>query len=121
MNKTRIRDRAARAALRIAKRAGVTVTFQNPGAIALTGLYAFIESSVRGAGVNGNVDAYDVQVLIPRQTNFPPTTGISTGATCTVGTRKYAVENADSDFEGITDAATIRLICHVLGNDETIS
>jgi len=119
MNKTRLRDAAARAALRIAKRAGVQVVFQNVGDAELT-LWALIEESSRGAGVENNVDAYDTVIVIPRQTNFPPTNGILTGSIVTFNDTIYAINNVQSDFEDITDAATIRLSCHRVGIDETI-
>ncbi len=120
---TRVRDKAAKAALRIAKKFGIQVTFQNPGEEELT-CWALIESSSRGAGVHTNVDTYDMVLLIPRQelgtVDFPPDAGIATGATVTVNAREYAVEEAESDMEDITNAVSVRLVLHVLGVDETI-
>jgi hypothetical protein len=104
---------------------GIQITFQNPGEDALT-LNALVLNSSRGAGVWADVDAYHVTLMVPRQdvattVIFPPTSGILTGATVIFNSRRYAIENAVSDFGDIVDAVSVTLELRVLSKDDTVA
>jgi hypothetical protein len=84
------RDRTANAALRVAKRIGLTVNYQNPGEAAVE-VYAISEGGAESLGLTGGETATTrFTVWIPRQELFPPTTGFLTGATVWVDGVAYA-------------------------------
>lgn len=118
INRNRIRDRAAAAALRIARRAGIQCEFRNPAASIIT-VYGFIEESTQSAGLRGgDTDDFRYVFVIPRQTNFPPA-AFSPGAQIrypvSTGTW-YQIDDVEPDNEDILQASTWRLRCGRYGD-----
>jgi hypothetical protein len=113
----RVRDRAARAATRIASRKGTECDFINPGVAAVT-LKCFIDENSQEAGLRGGVtDRFKYTFVVPRQTGFPPV-AVAPGATIrypkTTGT-EYQIDLMTPDNEDLLMAATFRLDCGRFG------
>ena len=114
---TRVRDRAARVALRIAKRKGEQFDFINPG-VAAVPLYGFLKESSQEAGLRGGpTDRFKITFIAPRQTSFPPA-DIKPGATIrypmTTGT-EYQIDVITPDNETLALSATIEMECGRFG------
>lgn len=113
-NKTRRRDRAANMALRQARRYGELATFTS----ALTGstpvdVYAMLVNyeQVTQLRRGGETDNFELLVVVPRQTNFPPAS-FSPGDTLLypkTGGTTYMIENVLPDIEGPDMAATFTM------------
>lgn len=120
MNRTNIRNRAATAALRIARKAGVQMDFTPATGSAITGLWGFIESSNQISELrDGGTDVFAYVVVLPRQTSFPPSAFVpgdrvkyptSTGIL-------YGIDRVEPDNEDILQASTFRLYLGRHGQD----
>ena len=113
MNRQRIRDRAAAAALRAARRVGVEIEFKNPSD-PFVSFWGYVVGNNRTIGLLGGLtDMDELEVVIPRQTNFPPA-AFNPGAEIrypkTSG-NVFAVEDAIGDNEDINQSSTFRLSC----------
>jgi hypothetical protein len=103
----------------VARRAGVQIDFKNPGDVAWTTVWGFIAGSDRKVGLLGGVtDTDGLDVIIPRQTSFPPTDflpgsqiryPISTGTV-------FQVDVIEEDNEENTQASTFKLVCTRFGH-----
>lgn len=112
MNKTRLRDRIARVALRQARRYGAQATFQNPGATAVD-VWCLLKDYEQVTQLRraGETDTFELVVVVPRQTDFPPAAFLP-GAILTypkVGGTIYQVDNVDPDWENPAQAPTFTL------------
>ena len=126
MNRTRLRDKAARGALRIAKRCGLQVYFTYAGGSALT-LWALMEPAGKRTGLHmGETDYNEMTLVIPRQTSTDasatswPTSASMTGAQIKVNGLDYGLQSVDYDNEDLSQCSTIRCLLGVLGNDDTV-
>jgi len=115
-----IRDRVAKAALRTAMLAGLTVQWKNPGQSPIS-LYAIPdgESSKSLRLTGGETSRLDFMLIIPRQgdlcnspsgTPFPPPEGLLTGAVVFVHDTPYAV-NVGFDAESVEWAPVFYVQC----------
>jgi hypothetical protein len=104
-----IRDAAAGAALEIARELGVALKFHQPGAVVWADLYGFVTDNGRGG------DEETLSVIVPRQTGFPPASGIGTGSALRYNDIDYSVDSAVPDIGDYQSAATFSLDCHRYG------
>ena len=113
MNRTTLRDMAARLALRIAQRAGVQMDYINTAGTSVT-VWGFIEQTAQTANLRGGeTDDFQFTVCIPRQTSFPPSAfapGELIRFPKTSGT-KYQIDNIEPDNEDNTQSSTFKLRC----------
>lgn len=121
MNRTRIRDRAARVAYRLAVRLGSEMDYIVPGAAAVP-VWGFVnkatqETQLRG---RGETDLFEIEFVIPRQTNFTPSSFVP-GTTIrypkTSGTL-YQIDTIEHDNEEISQASTWSFKCGRFGQME---
>jgi hypothetical protein len=112
-NLDRYRDLAAAAALKVAKKYGVTAYFANPGATVWTTVYALLDSDARSTGGRhgGTIDDESLTLIVPKQTSFPPAGGILTGAVVKYDSNLYEIEDAIPDLGDHLSAATFTLNC----------
>ena len=112
MNKTRLRDRIARVALRQARRYGKQATFQNPGSVAVDVWCLLTDySQLTQLRRAGETDTFELTVVVPRQTSFPPA-AFTPGATLTypkTGGTIYQIDNVNPDWEDPAQAPTFTL------------
>lgn len=116
MNRTRIRDNAARAALRVAQRQSPRVKFDysnaanNSSAVTVDG---YLKSGRRSQGIlGGKTDFEELTIMVPRQTGFPPTAGLLNGATVKYPTSTgtvYAVLESIPQGGSVENSATFIL------------
>jgi hypothetical protein len=123
MNRTAVRDRAARVAYRLAVKNGVQLDFINAAGTSVT-LWGYIEDSrqITGLRNEGSTDDTAYTFRVPRQTNFPPaafTTGCVVKYPTSNGTR-YEVEAVEPDNEDILQASTFRVKCGRFGETAEI-
>jgi hypothetical protein len=120
VDRTALRDQAARAALVIATELGGTLDYTPAGAAAITALKYVPDQNLMGqtldadtAGGRDSTDEQTTHVYIPRQTGFPPTGGLKPGATvklpATTGST-YDVVSARGDQETTDLSAGFHLI-----------
>jgi hypothetical protein len=114
--RNRIRDRSARALLRVAKRLGFQFAFQPyESASHITGLWAVDVSSDEVRTVfGGNVDALNRVIDIPRQTlitgePFPPAAGFKVNCRIIINSLHYGVDPSYATVD-VQDAAMIRVV-----------
>jgi len=87
-----IRDRVAKAAIRVAQRFGRRIWYKNPGQEHIA-LWAISEGGFESLGLlGGETSATRFTLWIPRQTGFPPEEGLMTGATTWVENIPYALK-----------------------------
>lgn len=113
MNKTRLRDRIARVALRQARRYGALATFQNASDDEATDVWCMLADfeQVTQLRKMGETDTFELTVIVPRQDDFPPT-AFEPGAVFTypkVDGVTYQIDNVDPDWEDPAQAPTFKL------------
>ena len=111
--RTRIRDRVAGAATKIASRLGVSLTFTAVGEDAVT-LQALVLRSEYMTGMIGQTDKTFIDFQVPRQSAFPPSS-ISVGDTVTYNSTEYMIDKYTPDNEDIQQASTFELKCWRFG------
>lgn len=107
----RIRDNAAAATMRIIKRGlGQQIIYIPSGGVAAT-LYAIVSDSFKQRiGFDGKTDTRTIQVTIPRQTGFPPTS-MSVGGRIKYNGYTYVIDDMNADFEDLNYAAHVVFDC----------
>lgn len=114
-----IRDASAAAALEIATAFGLTASFENPGAAGVSVYVLPANAGLVTSEHDGPTDAAEIALAIPRQTNFPPSAGIQTGAVLVYGSVDYGVERVDTGGLPLDLAPVVTLECkRNVGNDE---
>lgn len=118
MNGTRLRDRAALIAFRLAKRFGTQLVVRDPIQGSVT-VWGYLENVILKTGIqHGETDVRNYVFVIPRQAGFPWTNDFNAGTDVqypiTTGPY-YQAETVDPDNEDYTMASTFRLICTRFG------
>jgi len=110
-DRTDIRDAGAAAALAVAQQLGEQVKLHQPGEVAWLTVWARLLSASRSVG-GRNGESVDDEVLVfsvPRQTGFPFSAQLKTGAVLRRGTSDdFEVSDVSGDF---TNAAVFVLTC----------
>ena len=85
------------------------------GAVTLSG---YIDTGYGGESTlyGGNTDSQDINIIIPKQTGFPPSQ-INTGSTVTANSVKYSVISYEADVEDLNLTASVTLTCSKLNQD----
>ena len=106
-----LRDVGAAAALEIATAFGLTASFENPGAAGVTVYVLPVEGGLVTSEHDGPTDVSEISLAVPRQTGFPPTAGILTGAVLVYGGVDYGVDRADLGGLPLDLAPVVTLMC----------
>lgn len=114
-----MRDAVAGAALELAKAFNLTASVENPGGSPVT-VYVIPSGADQASSEHtGPTDSVELQFAIPRQTNFPPSGGIKTGAVLAYGSVDYGVERVDTGGLPIDLAPVVTVtVSRNVGNDE---
>lgn len=123
ITRNRIRDAVAKSALETCRRLGFQVNYQSPGCAAVT-LWAIPNEGGDTMSLLGNTEiGQTMELLIPRQTDFPPPDGLVPGARIQIGDTWYAtdirypMENADMSPTFMASLRRLDVTVEVDGGD----
>ena len=99
---------------------GSPLIFNNEDGTGDFSLSGYIDEGYSGSASlhGGQTDSQEINIIIPKQTNFPPASfHINTGSIVTANGTKYVTEDYSSDIEDMKLAATFTLICTRFNQD----
>ena len=114
-----IRDKAAAAALCVAKIMGTQVTITFRGGTSVTVWAIVLPGEQEISAHESNTNTTSIALEVPRQTNFPPTR-FSPQGYVTLNNVRYGIERAVFTNEDISMTPTITLECMRQGEDQMI-
>lgn len=91
LSRNRIRDAVAKSTLETCKRLGFQIDYQSPG-LASVALWALPNEGGTTLSLLGGEVGTGMELLIPRQVDFPPVDGLVPGARAKIGDDWFALD-----------------------------